>query len=289
MRAVPNVWKQRSVLRNLSPWIIVLWLTLWAGSIGVAQERESDLRRAIDEYSKAMETGERNARLSGFARAEQLFRQAVQAELSAGRRVSAQLWLNLGNAALQAENTGSAILAYRRALQRAPNHAQAMQNLAHARSSLPEWARTEQNSVFFDTLFFWTRLVSRPQLAALASVCFLIAMACVGFGIATSKSLWRNMAILPGLLWLLLLGSSWLGSGHSNANAVVIATDTVLYSADSEKSPQRMTEPLPQGTEVQVLQSRDRWLEIQLSGRSGWIRRAAVQFVVEDLVSSVSL
>ena len=91
-----------------------------------------------------METKDRHLRLEKFARAEQLFRQLIEGDAQQPPIHNVELYVNIGNAALQAERLGPAIAAYRRALALVPQQAQAQQNLAYARSLLPDWIRREE-------------------------------------------------------------------------------------------------------------------------------------------------
>ena len=75
----------------------------------------TQVQRAIAEYTAAMETQDRHRRLERFARAEQLFRQTMEGSPQQSPVHNAALYVNLGNAALQAERLGPAIAAYRRA------------------------------------------------------------------------------------------------------------------------------------------------------------------------------
>ena len=142
-----------------------VWLPGWSRCLcGVAAGAEStQIERAIDAYTAALETTDRNLRLEEFARAEQLFRQVIDGDGQHAPVRNADLYVNLGNAALQAERLGPAIAAYRRALALAPQNAQARQNLVYARSLLPDWARREESIRLIDSLFFWRAMISRGR------------------------------------------------------------------------------------------------------------------------------
>jgi len=71
----------------------------------------SAIEEAVASYGRALDTPERDRRLEGFRRAERLF-----ARVAADAPANPALQTNLGNAALQAEHLGTAVLAYRRAL-----------------------------------------------------------------------------------------------------------------------------------------------------------------------------
>lgn len=233
---------------------------------------EGLVEKAIEEYTSAMEVKERNQRLAKFARAEQMFRQATEELAESGRTASPGLLVNLGNAALQAEHVGQAIVAFRQALQQNPGDLQAQQNLAYARRTLPDWAARSAETELVDTLFFWRSMYSDRQIQVTGALMFLLGAGSLGIWIATRRALWRNLAIVPGVVWCVLLGSSFLSPGQSMAEAVVTSGGATLYSADSENSPPRMSDPLPDGAEVEILQLRDNWTEVRVTGRTGWVR-----------------
>lgn len=245
-------------------------------SAPLKQDAEQHVEQAIAQYAVAMEATVRDERLLQFSRAEQLFRQAIDALLAKNEEPSADLWANLGNAALQAEHIGIAIMAYRNALAIAPNHDRANQNLAFARGLVPSWAQTQDESGLVDTLFFWTQLYSRTQIVVTAAACFLATALLLSASIATSRVLFRNLAIVPLCVWALLLLSIVLTGQSNGTQAVIRVAEETLYSADSENSSPRITDPLPDGTEVEIIQTRERWTEVRFSGRSGWLHTAAL-------------
>ena len=187
--------------------------------------------------------------------------------------------VNLGNAALQAEHVGTAIAAYRRALHLDPGHSRANQNLAFARGTLPDWAQSASTNDLVETLFFWRRLYSAYQIATLSAAAFLLAAVLVGIGIALRSPAWRNLGLLPLVVWGILGISLWWPVQGTTGDAVVSAQSATLRSADSENSPPRISDPLPDGTELSVLQHRDRWTEVQLGNRSGWVRSSQLTLV----------
>lgn len=234
------------------------------------------LNSAIGEYSAAMDAKGRDARVAAFERAEQLFSQVVASVKESGGEPSASLLVNLGNSAIQAGNVGNAIVAYRLALKRDPSHAQATQNLAFARGALPDWARRESEAALVDTLFFWRNIYSNSQIYSLMGLLFLAAALLVAIGIAMKRPLLRNLAILPFVLWCILMTSIVLDRSQATSEGVINAEYSMLHSADSENSPLRLANPLPDGTEVEILQERDRWTEIRMSGKTGWVRSSTL-------------
>ena len=242
---------------------------------------EFDLARvqnAVDQYAVAMESTDRAGRLCAFERAEQMFRQIVEGDEDHAGIQNADLYANLGNAALQAERIGPAVVAYRRALEMVPQHAQARQNLAYARSLLPEWIRRDETHGLFNSLFFWRSLLTVGQMHVWGAVCFLCAAIVVGVGILKSQPLLRNLAVVPLLGWGIIMVSLLLDPAESSAHNVVVVQESAVYSADSENSPPRLSKPLPSGAELSLVQFRERWSEVELpDGRTGWVLSSSIE------------
>ncbi len=241
------------------------------------EDNTARVQSAIDQYTAAMECKNRTQRLQSFERAAQLFQQVIDGDATHAGVKNAELYVNLGNAALQSERIGSAIVAYRRALELAPHDAQARQNLAYARSLLPDWIRREEGHGLFDSLFFWRSLFTPGQIQICGAACFLVAALLVAIGIWRSQAIVRNLALIPLLAWLVITISLFLEPAKSATQNVVVLDESTVYTADSENSAPRLSKPLPSGAEVRLVQSRDRWTEVQLpDGRTGWVLSSAI-------------
>jgi tetratricopeptide (TPR) repeat protein len=263
------------------------WVTLGSAvAISAAMPAGADVSErlaqdAIDAYSQALDTEQRDLRLAGFRNAERLF-----ARVAAGQSRNPELYTNLGNAALQANHLGAAVLAYRRALVLDPDHPRAVQNLEHARSQLPEWVPRPTGSGLLDTFFLWHRTLSRSERSLAAALAFATAGLLLAAGLRFGKqgnNVPRNAAILPGLVWVALLVSVAIDSGqHTRDEAVLVADETLARAADSALAPQTLPAPLPAGVEVQILEQRSPWLRIRLaSGRDAWIPESAAARILD--------
>jgi SH3-like domain-containing protein len=64
------------------------------------------------------------------------------------------------------------------------------------------------------------------------------------------------------------------------ADDAVVLDAVVLRAADSAGAPAALTEPLPRGTEVTIVEQRDAWTKIRLaSGTTGWVAQGVVETV----------
>ena len=108
-------------------------------------------------------------------------------------------------------------------------------------------------------------------------------MALVACAIRWRQPILRNLAIIPGIAWVLLLGLLlYRSSGRADDAAVVIVPETIARSADSAGAPARLPQSLPSGTEIRVVELRDDWSRVRLfDGRDAWLPRSAVESVAQ--------
>ncbi len=258
-------------------WLAVLWFCLVPPVI--ATTPDATLEQAIDAYTQAQAVTARGERLAGFHQAQRLFEHAA----TQGAR-SADLYTNLGNAALQAERLGPAILAYRRALVLDPDQARARQNLRHARTLLPAWVPKPEPAGALESFFIWRHFLNPAEQAAIAALSFLLAALLLAVAIYRRSPLARNLALLPLLVWLgLLLSAVTQVRAGGTKQAVLITDETIARAADSPNAPMRFAQPLPAGTEVGIREARAHWVHIVLAnGRDAWVTRGAVETVEVD-------
>lgn len=260
-------------------WLAPL-VSLGQTTIGAGADRV--LNDAIGEYRTALETPERDERLERFQRAELLFSRLLAVDavsipqagaVERSRIRNPELYVSLGNAALGAEHLGRAIWAYRQALVIDPNHPRARQNLNHARTLLPDWVPQPEGRGWLDSLSAgltgWSAIDKRTAAACL----FLMAMALMSAAVRWRWPVARNLAWLAAGLWVLLLGAQWATSlDESASSAVIIEPDVIARAADSAHAPARLSQPLPAGTEVEIVDQREGWTQIRLAdGRDAWI------------------
>jgi len=250
-------------------------LLLFVFSTAVSAQPEDILQQAINSYEQAQQAENREQRLANFQQAERLFAHAL-----AQTNANADLYINLGTAALQSERLGAAILAYRRALELDPDNARAQQNLLHARKLLPAWVPTPEQTAF-DSFFLWHRSWAIAERAGAAAVSFLLAAFILAVAVTWRMAALRNLALLPGVLWAaLLISVAFDYWSDVKPQAVIVVAEAVARAADSINAPVRFAEPLPEGTEVTVLETRDRWAKIALAhGGDAWINQNQLELI----------
>ena len=232
--------------------------------------------QALASYRSGLDTVERGVRLEVFRQAERLF-----SRIAEGDAANPELFTNLGNAALQAEHLGSAVLAYRRALAIDPSHPRAVQNLEYARTLLPEWVPKPATGGLLDSFFFWHRTLARSDRAIGAAFAFVVVGLLVAGAIRFRQPALRNAAAVPALVWLVLITSVVVDfSAGALEEAVVTADETVARAADSALAASTLPAPLPGGVEVRILERRSPWLRVRLAnGRDAWVAESALTLV----------
>lgn len=262
-------------------WLAVSVSLIWLPTFVLAQLPRQMMTEAVDQYLQAMETQDRSQRLERFRHAGRLFTALIDDH----GVENADLYVNLGNASLQCQRLGGAILAYRRALALAPSHRHARQNLDHARQMLPSWVPRPPAQTLLDTFFVWHRMLSRSARSLIASLCFALAALAASIAIRWQRIWARTAAGLLFLIWIAMAGLplwQWV-RGAVVDEAIVTAQEVVARSADSDGAPPRFSQVLPGGTEVEIVQRRDGWVLLRLAnGLEGWVRSSAVTPVAKE-------
>ncbi|MBF0173302.1 MAG: hypothetical protein HQL83_07635 [Magnetococcales bacterium] len=254
------------------PWWIPLgWLmALMFANVAWATP-EQQVHQALERYRQAQETQDPSARQEGFRQAQRLFATLVETVTP-----NADLYANLGAAALQAGDIGRAIWAFRSALALDPGHERSLTNLHFARGLLPSWLPRPEAHEPWDRLSGWA-LIPAAQRSLPGGVLFLLAAAGIALAIRFDSLLTRSLALIPILLWLLVSFPGLLFDREKNDHGVILQEETLARAADSINAPVSFSHPLPAGTEVRVLEHRDGWTRIALANdHNAWIRASAL-------------
>lgn len=233
---------------------------------------------ALDEgraaYQQAMEmTTDATARKAAFARAAIALGEAARATPD-----RPQLLTDWGNAALGGGDVATATLAYRRALAIDGSNARARHNLAWLRSRQSDAFRPASAGGATDTLLFFHTWPRTQKLLVGAGAFAIAILLLVPWGGRRRRGL-RGLAALPLVVWIAMVASAVLEDGHEDD--AVVMDDAVMRAADSAGAPAALSQPLPRGTEVTLLERRDAWTRIRIAnGTSGWVPGGAVERVL---------
>ncbi len=233
----------------------------------------TDPREAIADgraaYEQAMAMTDASARKAAFTRAAAALGEAAQALPD-----RPELLTDWGHAALAAGDVATATLAYRRALAIDSSNPRARRNLSLLRQQMPEGMRPVESSAT-DTLFFFHHWPRARRLLIGAGAFAVAVLLLVPWSGRRRRSL-AGLAVLPFAVWIAMLLSLVLEDRRTDDAVVMDAA--VLRAADSAGAPAALSQPLPRGAEVRIVERRDAWTKIQLaSGTTGWIPDGAVQ------------
>lgn len=245
------------------------------GFVGLAGEARADaLADGRTAYQDAMAlTGDPTGRKAAFSRAAVALGQAAREQ--PGRP---ELLTDLGNAALGAGDVAAATLAYRRALAIDASNARARKNLAWLRGRQPDGIRPIESAGATDTLLFFHRW-PRTQRILVGAAAFAIAILLLVPWSGQRRRSLAAVAAIPLAIWLVMLISILFEDRHEG-DAVVMDAVT-LRAADSAGAPAALSQPLPRGAEVEILERRGGWNRIQVaSGTTGWVPEGAVETVL---------
>jgi tetratricopeptide (TPR) repeat protein len=214
-----------------------------------------------------------------FETANRLFAQGKFAEAAASYEavvntgaVSPALYFNLGNARFKSGEIGKAIAAFRKAEQLAPRDPDLQANLRFVRnqvqgstspiSGIDRW-------LIRMTLNEWTWLAAVPFW-----ICLLLLTA-MQFR-RNAKAMLGGLAAVAGALSVIAgmcLLFAW--KVQTRPSAVVIAREAVVRNGPLEESQSAFT--LRDGSELQITDQKDGWLQISVGNRNGWVKREQVE------------
>ena len=244
-------------------------------SLGIRTADAAGLDEARDAYQQAVGMDDQEQARQLFARAAADFAAAV-----AERPDDAELLVDWGNASLGAREFGWAALAYRRALHLDRGNQRARSNLVWVRGSLPKWAAQPTNSSALSSLFFWHSDWSLARRHLIAGFAFAFAILLLVPWRHRPKTWAIVVSSISFCVVVAMLISVLLEPDRSH-DAVVVRDAETLRAADSPGAASVLERPLPAGIEVKIVESRDRWRQVELpNGQRGWLPQSAIKPVV---------
>ena len=202
-----------------------------------------------------------------FLKAASLFQEIQKTGI-----VNGGLLYNLGNAYMKAERRGRAIACYRQALRYRPRDPYVKANLQFA---LGSGAPLRGRRKILDFVLFWQDWIgysTKFQLTASVGVLALLA-GLAGRFLAAGR-LFNRLAWASLVVTLILAGSAgydwfrfeWIERG------VIVSEQVEARKGNSDSYAPAFNQPLAEGTEFRLLESRGDWRRIQIEGSGeGWI------------------
>ncbi len=240
-------------------------------ALGAHDARAASLDDGRAAYQEAMElTTNATARKAAFARAEIALGEAAHRTPD-----RPELLADWGNAALGAGDVATAVLAYRRALALDAANLRARQNLAWLRGRQPAVFHPVIRSGATDTLLFFHHWPGARKMIVGAAA-FAVAILMLVPWTGRRRRALTGLSVIPFAVWIAMIASVVLEDRH--ADDAVVMDDVVMRAADSAGAPAALSQPLPRGTEVTLLERRDAWTRIRVAnGTSGWVPGGAVE------------
>jgi tetratricopeptide (TPR) repeat protein len=232
------------------------------------------LPQAEAAFQAGLDSDESAERARGhFRRAEQFYERLRSQGIE-----NANLYCNLGNAALLAGDLPQAILAYRRGLSIAPRDPVLRANLSYARTQVDTPAASKVESAWLllprtTAEFMW----SLGLLYMLyISCCFFLARWWLSRQ-DMDLSAFLGSAVIGLPLFLVICSTSWQAEQERLHPIVIIEKDsTYLRKGNGFAYPRVDETALNRGVEARLMSARNEWLKIQLaSGGSGWVPEKA--------------
>lgn len=264
--------------------VVAAGATLVIGAAGRAAEVDRDAAQFAAEAAEAAYLRGLEA-VSGSTAAEAAFIESAegwQRVIDAGADGSAT-WFNLGNARLRAGDLGEAILAYRRAERLAPADDDVAANLAEARRRVDRPIQADATDLDFTGVAAWWHVLSgrtRLWLAVGAWIAFWFLLdrrRARGARRDERESVtaaWRA-GIVGSLAVALVSGATvaadvWLPAWRPVG--VLVRDDVILRSGNGTSFERSIEEPLAEGVEFAILESRPGWWRVRLpDGTVGWV------------------
>lgn len=203
---------------------------------------------------------------------------AASFETIAAGVVNPDLFYNIGNAYLKADDLGNAILWYERAKRLAPEDPDLLFNLAYANTLVKD--KIDSPVTLTDILFFWQGLVPLKWLQAGAIVASWLFFLWAGVQRFRKKSIFAGMGwwLITLLVVLSLVSGMEDYRGRAKNMAVIVQNTAAVRSGIMETSTKLFE--LHAGTRVQVKAHKNGYLKIRLAkGRIGWVKPGAAKVI----------
>ncbi|MBD3295867.1 MAG: hypothetical protein GF392_00680 [Candidatus Omnitrophica bacterium] len=193
---------------------------------------------------------------------------------------SGNLYYNLGNAYMQEEKLGRAILNYERARRYMPADSDLLANLRYARSLMKRQDPPENVFIAIKLLDIAFRQLNLPQTVALATIWYWLLTAYFIVTKIFRKYNAHSTVTVPGMLLVLLVFLVPVKRKIYDLEKGAIVVDKIT---DARLEPDRtatVNYPLYEGMKVYVIRKRDSWFRVKtLDGRIGWAPKNSIEII----------
>jgi hypothetical protein len=244
-------------------------IRLGLANLDAAEEIRAGLAAYDTGQALRGEEGNPEAARRQFEESAAHFRNAIDTGV-----INGKLEFNLGNALVQADDLGGAILHYRRAERLMPGDPWLKDNLERARTRCLTVIKPTGRQTFVHSLFFWhydTTIASRLRLALIT---YLLV-----WGLLTVRAFVprRGLIVAAALGAVIALVSSasaavTLRTEQRQPPGVIMAMDVMVRKGPGTAYERLFAQPLQPGVEFTRLEARGQWWHIELpDANDGWI------------------
>ena len=258
-----------SAKKTVTAALLLIGLGLTGCSSAPDLETSREFQDAEQAFTRATSSDE-------FARAARQYEQ-----IGSDGFVSSAILYNQGNAWIRAGATGRAIAAYRQAQRYRPRDPYLMANLKNALAASGSGVESASTNGIAGYVFFWQNWLSYPEKFAVTT--FLLA-ATLALALLIPMSVhpirFRRASLVAGALCFVSFASTvWDWHRFDNTTHGSVVSDQVFArKGNSETYEAAFTDPLTEGTELVVLESRNDWLHVRLGDvGTGWLPQVDVQ------------
>lgn len=229
----------------------------------------------LGRFERAQEEGKKAETQAQYENVARLYEKLLDDGAECG-----PVYFNLGNAYMNAGKPGRAVAAYRQAQRYWPTHSFLDHNLKMA---LGKNAPKDPSRPLIEHLLFWQNWTSYPGKFHLAATVVLLTFA-LGLAALFTKDrarLYVRRAAWTGLvlsgLFIISATYDWYRFDYKQSG-VVIVSEVIGRKGNDKKYDPAFTNPLSEGVEFHVRQTRGDWMLIELpGGQKGWIPGTAAE------------
>ena len=209
---------------------------------------------------------------------QELYRQAIvgyENIITDGGIHNSKLYYNLANSYFLTDQLGKAIINYRRAEQLDSTDPDIHKNLNYARSKRVDQFATTSKRKVLQRLFFWHYDFSMQTRLIIGGISLTIF--CLWLILKSWFVRWPAALPVCAVMFLIMISmalsiSTEFYSIANHRSGAIIAGSVIARQGDGMNYPQSFTDPLHEGIEFELLESRPDWLHIKLSnGLDTWI------------------
>jgi tetratricopeptide (TPR) repeat protein len=201
-------------------------------------------------------------------------------ELVGGGAYSFALFYNLGNCYLKQQVSGMAILNYEKALILKPGNDDARHNLDMARALTLDQLEYPESRGLDHALASVVMRMPAQAWVALFVVCWVLAALTFGlWRLRLRKRVLVATAVVLAILSLPLFGAGWMHQQRltDDTRAVILEPSVRVHAEPSPDGKEVFT--LHEGAVVDVLNSENGWLEVQVNDNVGWILETSASYI----------